>query len=100
MPDGSVKEYPSNAGICADVIQKNVLQFISNNYAHPLFNGLVDIETQMPVIHLPLYASVGTEKIKIGVLQAVNSKGIEDIAYSRSSGSSSSNTPKAFYETL
>jgi hypothetical protein len=69
-------------GIVGEVFTEKKQRNITNNYKHILFNNQIDIDTQMPVICLPILEKAqqhDTEKVCLGVIQAINSKGVEDV---------------------
>eukprot|EP00347_Sterkiella_histriomuscorum_P012659 403367722 len=51
---GETKIFPMSAGLVGLAIQKRDLVSISDAYNHQAFNGLVDIDTSMPVIVKPI----------------------------------------------
>ncbi|CAK76414.1 unnamed protein product (macronuclear) [Paramecium tetraurelia] len=70
--EGKLDECDNSLGIMGNCIQSQSILAISNCYINPLFNPNIDIETNMPIICMPLKYS---NQI-IGALQVVNVKGI------------------------
>jgi len=75
--DGTYKTYPMNCGIFGKVIQNGEYESVANAYNNPLFNGVVDIETSMPLLCLAVRHPI-TDKI-IGAIQVINAKGIQGL---------------------
>jgi len=51
---GNQRKFPFNSGLAGIVVKKKVYSSISNAVNHNQFNGLVDIETNMPLIIFPI----------------------------------------------
>jgi len=77
-PQGEIETYPAGCGIMGKVISTGEYQNITNGYNHSLFNGLVDIETSMPLLCVPIKDN-NTDK-PIGALQVINSKGVQGLS--------------------
>lgn len=75
---GAIETYPPGCGIMGKVISTGEFQNITNGYNHSLFNGLVDIETSMPLLCVPIRDN-NTDK-PIGALQVINSKGVQGLS--------------------
>ena len=67
--------YEANSGIAGYTIQKKDIESISNAYAHPLFNGQVDLDTTLPIICIPIIQPEGHEVM--GVFEVLNPKGLQ-----------------------
>lgn len=69
-------EFPLDLGIAGLTYQKGDTINVSNAYNNEQFNSRVDIDTHMPIISMPIKDSEQENKI-IGILQIINSKGIQ-----------------------
>ena len=66
--------HPKSLGIMGDCLASGRMINIFNCYSHTQFNPLVDLETQMPVIILPIRSPLKENEI-IGAIEVVNVKG-------------------------
>lgn len=76
--EGECKMFPPNCGIAGKVMQTGQFESVANAYNNPLFNGVVDIETSMPLL-CTCIKHPNTGKI-MGAIEVVNSKGIQGLA--------------------
>lgn len=76
--DGTRKNYPFNCGIMGRVISNGESENIANGYSHPLFNGIIDIESSMPLLCMPIKDPSGNKTI--GAIQILNAKGIQGLS--------------------
>ena len=70
--------YDANSGIAGSVVKSKEFESISNAYAHPLFNGKIDIDTTLPMICMPILQPETNEII--GVFEVLNPKGLQGSA--------------------
>jgi hypothetical protein len=70
---GEIEAYPVNCGIAGHVILNDEILNLPNAYNNHHFNGIIDIQTSMPLIALPVKSLNGE---KIGVFEVVNPKGV------------------------
>ena len=70
-----VTRYPVNTGIAGYVAVSGEVEYLANAYHHHLFNGIIDIETSMPLVCWPIKLP-NRESETIGVFQVMNIKGI------------------------
>ncbi len=76
--DGVLQSFPMNCGLVGKVMQNGEYESVTNAYNHPLFNGVVDIETSMPLLCMAMkHPSTGRV---MGAVQVINSKGIQGLA--------------------
>ncbi|CAD8124319.1 unnamed protein product [Paramecium sonneborni] len=75
--EGKITETQNLLGIVGKCIDEQQLIAVSNCYTSPIFNPTIDIETNMPIICMPLKTQ--NHKI-IGAIQVVNVKGIGNIS--------------------
>ncbi|CAD8045055.1 unnamed protein product [Paramecium primaurelia] len=75
--DGKMTETQNLIGIVGKCIEESQLVAVSNCYTSPIFNPNIDIETNMPIICMPLKTQ--NHQI-IGAIQVVNVKGIGNIS--------------------
>lgn len=78
LPNGDYKSYPADCGIMGKVIKNEEYENVADGYGHPLFNGLVDLETSLPLLCIPLKHSKTNEVI--GAIQVINVKGVQGLA--------------------
>ena len=64
----------SEGSIAGYVVINNCIQNISNTYYNCFFNGKIDIDTEMPIISMPI-KNPHTNEI-IGVFEVINGRGI------------------------
>lgn len=67
--------YPINTGIAGHVAVNGEVLYLANAYHHHLYNGIIDIETSMPLVCWPIKLP-NRESETIGVFQVMNVKGI------------------------
>jgi hypothetical protein len=77
--DGEINFFPI-CGIIGSVMDNGNMANITNGYAHPLFNGSVDIESSMPILCMPI-KHPKTDRI-IGAIEVVNARGIQGLSAS------------------
>ena len=74
--EGKKEKFPLNKGsIVGNVCLTNTLEEISNGYGNPYYNGLIDLDTAMPLICMP----IRFKNEIIGAFEVINSKGIENL---------------------
>ena len=75
LADKTKEIFPLNKGSIAGntAFTKQFESYVSA-YSHFLFNGKIDIDTPLPIISMPLF---NKNKEIVGVLQVINTKGIE-----------------------
>ena len=71
--DGTMIVYPINSGIVGHVAQTGEIMDIPDPYNHPHFNSLVDIETKLPILCLPVFSTKDPKKT-IAVMQTLDLK--------------------------
>ena len=76
--DDEKVHFEKNCGLIGDAIKKKSIIIITNPLKEKNFNSLVDIETTMPVLVVPIICSF-TKKI-LGAFQVINGKGIEGLS--------------------
>jgi len=76
--NGTHQTYSLNCGIMGKVVTTGEFENITNGYTHPLFNGLIDIETSMPLLCIPIKDP--TSDHILGALQVINSKGVQGLS--------------------
>lgn len=59
----SAKEYSFDTGIMSLVMKQRDIVSIAEAYHHPLFNSKVDINTNLPVILLPIFSKYNPPRI-------------------------------------
>ena len=74
--DGKEHKFPMNSGIAGVVAIKGEFQNVANAVNHNFYNGLVDIDTHMPLVVFPI--RVNNEII--GVFEVINAKGIQGLS--------------------
>lgn len=52
--DGDTKSYPISTGLVGLAIQRKELLSIPDAYNHQAFNGMVDIDTSLPILIKPI----------------------------------------------
>ncbi|CAD8108494.1 unnamed protein product [Paramecium primaurelia] len=75
--DGKLTETQNLLGIVGKCIEEQQIVAVSNCYTNPIFNPNIDIETNMPIICMPLKTQ--SHQI-IGAIQVINVKGIGNIS--------------------
>ncbi|CAK67697.1 unnamed protein product (macronuclear) [Paramecium tetraurelia] len=75
--EGKLCQTDTLLGIMGTCIQDQQLVAVSNCYTSPIFNPNIDIETNMPIICMPLKSQ--NHQI-IGAIQVINVKGIGNIS--------------------
>lgn len=70
-----IKEYPLNIGLVGYCYESGEYIAVSNGYTSSLFNGIVDIETSLPLICMPIMHPTKINEI-IGVFEVINTKGL------------------------
>jgi len=76
--EGTLQSFPTGCGIVGKVMQNGEYESVTNAYNHPLFNGVVDIETSMPLLCFAMkHPSTGRV---MGAVQVINAKGIQGLA--------------------
>ena len=73
------EEYSINAGLAGQVLASGKYEVISNAYYHGSFNGLIDIETTLPLVIWPI-KDPNDETEVIGIIEAINVKGVEGLS--------------------
>lgn len=68
------ENFPLNCGIAGAVYKSGEYMSIPNTYNNPLFNGLIDINTTLPIICMPI--TVLSSNKTIGVFEVPNPKGV------------------------
>lgn len=68
------ESFDDNIGLVGKCISERKKLNIPDAYNDPSFNFIVDIQTSMPVLCVPLYSN---SREVIAVLEVVNSKGIQ-----------------------
>ena len=76
--EGQLHEYPTQTGVVGKVMFTGEFENLTNGYAHPLFNGQVDIETSMPLLAIPI-KNPANEKV-IGAIEVVNQRGVQGLS--------------------
>ena len=74
--EGKLLKYPIGSGIAGVVIAKGECENVANAVNHNFYNGLVDIETHMPLVTFP----IKMEEDIIGVFEVINAKGIQGLS--------------------
>lgn len=72
--DSPPAEYPINSGIAGKVYESGQLESLKNSCNSPEFNGLIDLETTLPFIAMPI---ISIDNKKVGVFEIINPKGME-----------------------
>lgn len=80
------KIFSDACGIAGHVVKTKTLESISNAYQHHLFNKTVDLETNLPIVCMPVKDKEGT---LLGIFEVVNPKGIQGIITAQKSKISS-----------
>ncbi|CAD8127241.1 unnamed protein product [Paramecium sonneborni] len=75
--EGKLSQSDSLLGIMGLCIKDQQLVAVSNCYTSPIFNPNIDIETNMPIICMPLKTQ---NHLIIGAIQVINVKGIGNIS--------------------
>jgi len=65
--------YPIDLGLVGLVASKGEIMDIYNPYNHPIFNSKVDLETQLPILCLPILSTKGDKRV-LAVLQVLDLK--------------------------
>jgi len=76
--EGKIITYPMDCGLVGKVMQTGEHDNLTNGYAHPLFNGQVDIETHMPLLCMPI-RNPNTDKV-MGAVEVINARGIQGLS--------------------
>ena len=74
LGDNTIGTYPMNCGIMGKVVTTGEHENVTNGYNDPLYNGIVDIESSLPLLCVPIKHPI-TEKV-LGAFEIINSKGI------------------------
>lgn len=90
--NGESKRFEFDCGIAGHVAKTGLMENYLNAYQSPLYNGTIDLDTNLPLICMPIKKD--NYKI-IGVLEVVNPKGIQGFVTHQKSKISSMD-----YETL
>lgn len=67
--------FESNIGIVGNVVLTKEIANINNAYSHPQYNGMVDLETTLPIICIPIMHP--DRKEVMGVYEILNPKGLQ-----------------------
>lgn len=78
LSDNTIQTYPMNCGIIGKVVTTGEHENVTNGYNDPLYNGIVDLESSLPLLCVPIKHPI-TEKV-LGALEIINSKGIQGLS--------------------
>ena len=73
--NGKQKNFPLKTGIVGQAFETGEYLTVSNGYTSSLFNGIIDIETSLPLICIPIVHPYNTNEM-IGIFEVINPKGI------------------------
>jgi hypothetical protein len=76
--DGKRKSYGSHVGLLGSAIKNRSILIITNPMQEAKFNSMVDIETTMPILVVPIKCS-HTKKI-LGAFEVINANCIEGLS--------------------
>jgi GAF domain-containing protein len=76
---GEKESYPLDCGLVGHTFRKRKVKNVGNAYNHHRFNGIIDIETSMPTLSMPIMHP-GHADEALGVVQVINSKGVIGVA--------------------
>lgn len=76
--DGKRKSYGSHVGLLGSAIKSRSILIITNPMQEAKFNSMVDIETTMPILVVPIKCS-HTKKI-LGAFEVINANCIEGLS--------------------
>lgn len=83
VENGQTKEFPLKIGLIGHCYESGEYLAVSNGYTSSLFNGIIDIETSLPLICIPIIHPSNLNEI-IGVFQVINPKGLGNKMVSKS----------------
>jgi hypothetical protein len=75
---GKKVSFKSDSGILGQSLMKKSIFVISNPTMEPSFNALVDIESHMPIVAVPIKCSI-TDRV-LGAFEVINTRGIEGMS--------------------
>jgi GAF domain-containing protein len=79
-PDGGEPQpYPTDCGLAGHSFRKRKVKIVRNAYNHHRYNGIIDIETSMPLLCVPILCDSGGDQA-LGVFQMTYSKGVIGVA--------------------